>query len=206
MAFKTKYLKQKEKFDDYTFKHSLWNRFEEHELSENQANFLSQCMSENLEHARHVENERLTFNSIFLALVAGAMAFGNALPAIILFLIYFFLMIAEFLSMILTVRWNNAFDRHIFYAQKCYKLLHINLFGKVEEAVESWETPESIDDLDEIPMYCFKIQRPIAHTKFGNKIFSFRTRHLYIAFYWVVQILIIFCAVLNLSAAIRGEQ
>ena len=69
MAFKTKYLKQKEKLDDYTFKHSLWNRFEEHELSENQANFLSQCMSENLEHARHVENERLTFNSIFLALV-----------------------------------------------------------------------------------------------------------------------------------------
>ena len=57
MAFKTKYLKQKEIFDDYTFKHSLWNRFEEHELSENQANFLSQCMSENLEHARHVETK-----------------------------------------------------------------------------------------------------------------------------------------------------
>ena len=33
--------------------------------------FLSTMICQNLDHARHVENERLSFNSIFLAAMAG---------------------------------------------------------------------------------------------------------------------------------------
>lgn len=204
MSLGKKYRSEKEAFDDYTFHHSLWKRFEGKKLNENQCNFLSQCMTENLEHARHVENERLTFNSIFLALVAGAFAFGTALPPLISFGMYFFLTIAGFLSIILTTRWNNAFDRHIFYAQKCYKLLHINLFGDVEESSENWETSESIDYLNEIPMYCFKIRSPIAHTRLGDLLYKPRTRQLYITFYWIVQILLIACTILELVRLLGG--
>ncbi len=74
-------------------------------------------MTENLEHARHVENERLTFNSIFLALAAGALAFAGAFNSFVAFCIYFSLTMAGFLSMILTARWNNAFNRHLYYAR-----------------------------------------------------------------------------------------
>ena len=75
MDLKKRYKEKQKKLDDYTFEHSLWKRFEGKDLDENQVSFLSQCMTENLEHARHVENERLTFNSIFLALVAGLCQF-----------------------------------------------------------------------------------------------------------------------------------
>ena len=36
--------------------------------------YLQHCVSENLNHARHVENERLTFTSIYIAMVIGAVA------------------------------------------------------------------------------------------------------------------------------------
>ena len=198
MDLKKQYKNKKQALDDYTFHHSLWKRFEGRELDENQCNFLSLCMTENLEHARHVENERLTFNSIFLALVAGAMAFADNLHPTIAFGIYLFMTIAGFLSMVLTTRWNNAFDRHLFYAQKCYKLLHINLFGKVEAEDEDWETPESIEFLNEMPMYCFRINRPIAYTKLGELMYKPRTRQLYMLFYWIIQVLLIACTIMEL--------
>ncbi len=91
-------------FNDYLFEHSLWKRYEGRELTEEQAEFITACMSENLEHARHVENERLTFNSIFLALVAGAMALSGSLNAVMTFAMYLFLTIAGFLSIVLTAR------------------------------------------------------------------------------------------------------
>ena len=199
MDLKKRYKEKQKKLDDYTFEHSLWKRFEGKDLDEKQVSFLSQCMTENLEHARHVENERLTFNSIFLALVAGALAFANSLPSLIAFGIYFFLTLAGFLSMVLTVRWNNAFDRHLFYAQKCYKLLHINLFGKVLQKNEDCETPESIEYLNELPMYCFRINDPVPYTKLGEILYKPRTRHLYIAFYWIIQILLIACTILEFT-------
>ena len=98
MSNKKKYDVKKENMDTYTFEHSLWKRLEGKELSESQINFLSQCLTENLEHARHAENERLTFNNIFLALVAGAMAFAGSLDPVMSAAIYLFLTIAGFLS------------------------------------------------------------------------------------------------------------
>ena len=117
MSNKKKYDVKTENMDTYTFEHSLWKRLEGKELSESQISFLSQCLTENLEHARHAENERLTFNSIFLALVAGAMAFAGSLEPVMSAAIYLFLTIAGFLSIMLTARWNNTFSRHMFYAR-----------------------------------------------------------------------------------------
>jgi len=197
MKLNQKHNLRQQELDSYTFEHSLWKKVNEHELSEGQVNFLSMCMTENLEHARHVENERLTFNSIFLALVAGAMAFADSLHHSIAFGIYFFLTVAGFLSMVLTVRWNNAFNRHIFYAQKCYKMLHIHFFGDADECPDKGHTDEVIDGLNDIPLYCFKISRPIAYTKLGELLYKPRTKHLYISFYWIIQILIISCTLME---------
>ena len=37
--------------------------------------FIRSCMQENLQHARHVENERISFHGFYAALSAGALAF-----------------------------------------------------------------------------------------------------------------------------------
>lgn len=181
-----------------TYNYSLWKRLAGQELNEKQFGFVSQCLTENLEHARHVENERLTFNSIFLALVAGALAFADSLEATIAAGIYFTLIIAGFLSIVLTARWNNAFDCHLFYAQQCYKLLHENLFGKGYALVGNKTNPEAIDGLYEIPLYSFRIHKPISYTKLGEILYKPRTRNLYIAFYWIIQALLIASMILEL--------
>lgn len=177
---------------------SLWKRLEGCQLDEKQFNFISQCMTENLEHARHVENERLTFNSIFLALVAGALAFADNFQPMVAIGIYLVLTLAGFLSIILTARWNNAFNRHQFYAQQCYRLLHINLFGKGKALEGARTNPEEIDGIDEIPLYSFRIHKPIPYTKLGEVLYKPRTRNLYIAFYWIIQVMLIASIILEL--------
>ena len=198
LNYKANYQKDKAQRDKLTNDHSLWKRFENKELNQDQINFLQNCMIENLNHARHAENERLTFNSIFLALVAGALAFASAFPSHIAFFIYLAITMAGFLSMLLTSRWNNAFARHIFYAQQCYKLVHLNLFGDGPGDKDSDnDTWESIDGLNDIPMYSFKIHSPIAYTSLGKNLFKVRTKVLYNTFYWTIQIILITCTVLT---------
>lgn len=198
MKHTTKRSKEQAILEQETYDHSLWKRLKSEELNENQLNFISQCMTENLEHARHVENERLTFNSIFLALAAGALAFAGTFSSLIAFCIYFSLTMAGFLSMILTARWNNAFGRHLYYAQQCYKILHINLFGDGNVLDDKMDSAEAIKGLNEIPLYSFRIHKPIAYTKLGELMYKPRTKNLYIAFYWIIQILLIGCTVLEL--------
>ncbi|MBR5536984.1 MAG: hypothetical protein IKU58_03695 [Clostridia bacterium] len=82
--------------------------------------YLKHCVSENLNHARHVENERLTFTSIYIAMVIGAVAAVFAMDdrtvAIIVagFLVGFGLM-----AMLLNMRWQGVFDDHIRAAEQC---------------------------------------------------------------------------------------
>lgn len=38
--------------------------------------FLQQCMDQNLEHARHVENERLAFTGIYITITTAYLSFG----------------------------------------------------------------------------------------------------------------------------------
>ena len=93
--YKANFEKDKAIRDNLTNEHSLWKRLDGQKLNESQINFLQNCMIENLNHARHAENERLTFNSIFLALVAGALAFASAFPAQIAFFIYLAITLAH---------------------------------------------------------------------------------------------------------------
>lgn len=180
-------------------KHALWNRIDPKDLQTHHIEFLLSCMSENLNHARHVENERLTFNTVFLALVAGVLAFsGEIQNQKVVFYVYLAITLAGFLSILLTVRWNNAFDRHQTYAQECYKLIHRHYFGDVARNEESKQVKELIDGLGEVPLYSFKIDNPIAYTPIGkNLLYKLRTRTLYNAFYGIVQLLLIACTVLS---------
>ena len=203
--FKDNYKREKAEMNRLTDENSLWARLEGKALSDAQIAFLQNCMDENLNHARHVENERLTFNSIFLALIAGVMAIANALPEVVAFFMYLAITMAGFLSMLLTVRWNNAFSRHLFYAQQCYVLIHKHLFGDREgdEKAEG-DRWESIDGMNDIPMYCFKINSPIAYTPLGKMIYKMRTRVLYNSFYIMIQIFLITCTTASLVGLLRG--
>lgn len=198
--YKQNFEKDKANRDKLTYEHSLWKRFEGKTLNSEQVGFLTEMMKENLNHARHVENERLTFNSIFLALVAGSLAFSDSFESEIALFLYIAMTFAGFLSMLLTSRWNNAFSRHIYFAQQCYKLIHKNMFGDAEgDECSKNDHWESIDGLDDIPMYCFKITSPIAYTRLGKSLFKIRTKVLYNSFYWLIQIILISCVIMKFT-------
>lgn len=72
--------------------------------------FLQQCMDQNLEHARHVENERLAFTGIYITITTAYLSFGilketPVLHAIILTFLTFIGVIAFFLNL----RWQAVF-------------------------------------------------------------------------------------------------
>ena len=197
--FRKKHDKKQASFDAHIYEDSIWNRLKGKKLNETQITFLTECMKENLAHARHVENERLTFNSIFLALAAGALAFADSLDSKLSVLVYLALVLAGFLSILLTARWNNAFKRHLFYAQECYKMVHINLFDGADDKPTSLIGPgESIPGLKDTPAYCFQIRKPIAYTSFGEMLYRLGTKNLYISFYWIIQVLLIGCLIYSL--------
>jgi len=76
--------------------------------------FLVKCMVENLVHARHVENERLTFNSILTALIGGGLVFSFSAkeePFFAVITISFLLLLTLF-GYLLTKRWDDVFRGH----------------------------------------------------------------------------------------------
>lgn len=90
--------------------------------------YLQHCVSENLNHARHVENERLTFTSIYIAMVIGAVAvvFGlenNYVAAIVSALLTVF----GYMAAQLNGRWQGVFDDHMKkaaqYDDRWYKMI-----------------------------------------------------------------------------------
>lgn len=87
-------------------------------------------VKENLNQARHVENERMLFNSLFGALVGGALALSAqvAPDRQMVVLIMGLLLIINTLSLGLTLRWNKIFARHWGLARSVYlELLSIQL-------------------------------------------------------------------------------
>lgn len=191
-----------ESLRDITNKHSLWIRFQRERktvFKDSEITFLTECMKENLAHARHVENERLTFNSVFMALVAGSFALGECdlSGGNAILLIYVMVAVAGSVSIVLTNKWNNAFDRHMFFAQQCYKMIHISLFGGKGSEPEG--TKEIIEGLSDIPMYCFKIDVPDTYNKYIKKIIGIRTRSLYMLFYILIEISLIAYIVYNIK-------
>lgn len=123
--------------------------------AESRYEFLNACLSENLEHARHVENERLTFNSIFMAIIAGALAFDNISdtdkPLNIVILLSLQLLLCITIS--LTERWNEVFDAHIKCTKDAYSKLQKDFFSEEEK---------------EYRYYSFAVNKSF-HKKIGTK-------------------------------------
>ena len=173
---------------DIETERALWERpdLRAGDLSDDQIAFLSTCMEENLEHARHVENERLTFNSIFMALVAGVLAFVYSIDTdyrIFAISVILLLIVVGFIAMQLTKRWDNTFDRHIHFAKGCCRLLHEHMFPPLEGFEGTLDENEKIEGLEEMSAYCFRPMNPIP----DRKINHIRTRKLFSAFYWLIE-------------------
>lgn len=138
---------------------------------------------ENLQHARHVENQRLTYHAFYAALVAGGLAFVSmwgisreALDVGVALIICFMMIALGILTVQLYERWTYVFERHFEYAKGCYYLLHRELFGieeeriiKEEDSDENFQLEKNPSDqkckqkterlgLDVLPLFCFRMQ------------------------------------------------
>lgn len=215
--------------DKYKTDRAIWHRMsflsdafdpEAEKLSDRQREFLYNMFDENLEHARHIENERITFNSIFIALAAGVLAFLSSISEFGIklgLLILLFLM--GIIAMLLTYRWNNAFNRHTYFAKKCYTLLHMDVFpisGKEEYedeqptkankyGAELVDVQEMINGLSEAPAYCFRPKDPITEeSNIFKKLIhdKLKTQQMFNLFYVILQIAILVIIVIT----IMGEM
>ena len=89
----------------------------------NQA-MLLECFHENLNHARHVENERMMFITLFSALVGGAFGMlSNIESPIVNITVLIMLLMLNTVCMAMTERWGDVFEAHMLTAKRLYLLL-----------------------------------------------------------------------------------
>jgi len=161
--------------------------------------FVRVMMQENLSHARHVENERLTYFGFATASCAAAISLMNNTADVTLLKLVgtLVLLLIAVIGFFLTKRWSNAFDRHLDFARGCYFLLHNHLFKdsrsceNTKAFQEAYKEGIFINDspsskagqhLEHLPLYCFKIRDPsfqafgmlerLLGNKRTNKLFS----------------------------------
>ena len=85
---------------------------------------LLEYFHENLNHARHVENERMMFITLFTALVGGALGMVAEIDSILTSLVILcILFMLSIVCTVMTERWGNVFDAHMLMAQHLYLLL-----------------------------------------------------------------------------------
>ncbi len=88
--------------------------------NEFQLEYLQDCANGNMEHARHVDNERLNFTSLFFGLVMAVVAIiigvSNGMIACVVTGV---LLIFAFIGLRLNTRWQSVFDEHIHRAKFC---------------------------------------------------------------------------------------
>lgn len=166
----SKYKKSEIEVSDYLYFKSLFVKFSNsdndcREMMEQKIDFFKTIFSENLSHARHIEIERMTFNSIYTVLIAGIFAFVNTnaessvkLNELILFLGFFI----GFILFCVSIRWKDVYNRHLFYAKVSYIYLKDMLFPD-EKTVEIEgcskylnEEFELFDNEKIFSLYCFK--------------------------------------------------
>ena len=104
------------------------------ENEERKYEFSSMVMEQNLEHARHVENERMEFHTVFIAFYIGVLAWIFSDGSVrydswVTIFVEAGLIFFSLIAWTLNERWSNAFDRHMTYAKGCYYLLHKSVFG-----------------------------------------------------------------------------
>ena len=101
--------------------------------TENRA-FVQSMLQENLSHARHVENERMSLAMGMTGLVSGLWAIGGTAitegiaedkcgQIAVMMVICVIVLIAITVAAKQTGRWNDIFTDHWNQAEKCYKML-----------------------------------------------------------------------------------
>lgn len=152
----------------------LWELTHGEDYDESQESFIQTVMQENLNHARHVETERMSLLVGIAALVAGVLAVGggmlttaleeaaehdslvSALEFGTIFLVLAVTVVVLVLCKRLNSRWNMTFDRHMFYARSCYYLLHRSNFELNDRGLKEGEN-EMPEDLT--------VTRPVSEEK-----------------------------------------
>ncbi len=104
--------------------------------------FVSENIVENLNHARHVETEIHTFTGIYMAVVAGVLAFDFSGRHGVGFgvVVHLILLFGGFLAVLLLLRWYTAFDTFMASAEWLSYLKEKLLMGELDTkgAVELW--------------------------------------------------------------------
>ena len=143
----------------------LWELEHDDEYDDSQESFIQTVMQENLNHARHVENERMSLLVGIAALVAGVLAVGggmlttaleeaaehDALVSALEFGTIFLVLAVTALVLVLckrlNTRWNMTFDKHMFYAKSCYFLLHRSNFEFNNKGLKDGDPREMPENL-----------------------------------------------------------
>lgn len=117
--------------------------------ADRQIEFLTECMEQNLEHARHVEDERMNFIQIHLVLVGGVLAFlsANALDKksnVVLIILVAVTLLGGFVKKLLK-RWDDVFAAHRACAMNCYIKI-----AEISELRESTSTEFPVNILKEV--------------------------------------------------------
>ena len=97
----------------------------EQKFVEKEPEFLIECMKENLNQARHVENERILFVTLFTALAGGSLAIISSMDIepIIKPIVILILIVLNVMCLHLTIRWNDVFSAHWGKAKEVYELI-----------------------------------------------------------------------------------
>lgn len=105
--------------------------------------YIDSNISENINHARHVEGEIHTFTGIYMAVVAGVLAFnfsGRDGSTFQLWL-HLVILLGGVLALFLLNRWYAAFDTFMAYAECLSFIKEKLILGKLKpgEAVKAWD-------------------------------------------------------------------
>ena len=159
--------------EHYSYFKSLFDEFKNgdkdcKEIRTQKIDFLKTVFSENLSHARHIEMERMTFNSIYTVLIAGIFAFVNTSDkscvndCILNHLVLFFGFITGFILFCISIRWKDVYNRQLFYAKVSYIYLKDMIFPDEKTVVMEGcskylnEEFELFDNERIFSLYCFK--------------------------------------------------
>lgn len=158
---------------DYLYFKSIFVKFNNsdndcREIRAQKIDFLKTIFAENLSHARHIEMERMTFNSIYTVLITGIFAFvnSNTKSTIVNELILLFGFFTGFILFCVSIRWKDVYNRHLLYAKVSYIYLNDMLFPDLfpdEKTVEMEGCSKYINKEFELfdnekvfSLYCFK--------------------------------------------------
>lgn len=154
-------------------------------VKEQQKSFIINFIDQNLEHARHVENERLVLVSMYVAMVIGVMTFSYSIKnkEIALFLTGALLFLA-LSTLALTFRWNTVFKNHMKCAEDAYELLQCLLFTG-EDLEEDCLSRECRDYLSTCAFFRFH------HTDQNEGCGFLRTHCLFIIFEVIIILILL---------------